>query len=405
MRTGLVCVGVAWAVIASAGAARADAQINVGEQYQRATKLLEDGEHEQALELIDRALVAAPKELGLLRLKGAVMIKLHDYLGALAAHQAYLDAGAVGANRREAQKIVDSLLAAKSTFLEISLANGPADIYLDSKTQAALCRAETACHKPVLPGEYKVIAERPGFERWTGRVTIEKDATAKLAVVLIEQRSRLTVRAVPPGPRITVDGAVYDAPTSVPPGAHQVVVTLAGHKAVRREVIASKGKPIELDIALVPLVPLRVDPAGAVLLLDGTRVALADGHLEIPPGRHVLVARAKGFRSERIEIPAARGAGYQLAIELRPSQLTAQRKLALAVGGVGLISVGAGVRLGLEHGQFRTPPSQLGYGFGGFAVALALVLWREGAPRPRPSRIHLIPRLGSVAGLELAVGF
>ena len=400
MRTWLVCVGVA-----CAGVATADSPVDVSAQYQRAAKLDDNGEHEKALDLINQGLATAPKDLRLLSLKGAVLIKLHNYLDALAAHQAYLDAGATGANRREAQKIVDSLLAVKSTSLEISLANGPADVYLDSKTQGALCRAETSCNRPVLPGEYDVIAERPGFERWTGHVTVEKGTTVKLAVKLVEQPSRLTVRVVQPGARVTVDDAVYGAPTAVPPGTHQVVVTLAGHKAARREAIAREGKPIELDIALVRLVPFRVEPPGAVLLLDGKPIPIQDGHIEIPAGPHVLAARAKGFRGERIEIPAARGADYQLAIELRPSQLTAQRKLALVVSGAGLVSVGAGVVLGLEQGQFRTPPSQLGYGLGGFAVAVALVLWREGAPRPRPSRIAVTPRLDSVVGLELAVGF
>ena len=38
----------------------------------------------------------------------------------------------------------------------------------------------------MLPGDYKVIAERPGFERWTGRVTVENGKTAKLGVTLAE---------------------------------------------------------------------------------------------------------------------------------------------------------------------------------------------------------------------------
>jgi PEGA domain len=277
-----------------------------------------------------------------------------------------------------------------------------------------LCRAEKSCQKPVLPGEYKVIAERPGFQRWTTRVTVDKGTTAKVAIALVEQRSPLTVRVVPSGARVTVDGAAYDAsaPTSVAPGAHRVEVTLAGHKAVRRELIAREGKPIDLEVALPLLVPIRVAPPSAELFLDGQPIAVEDGRVAIPAGAHVLAARAKGFHGDTVAIPAARGASYQLAVELqRASRLTPRRKLALVAGGAGLVSIGAGAVLGLEKGQFRTPPSQLGYGLGGWAVAVAIGLWLEGKPRARPSqRIAVTPYVGSargdsVAGLGLAVGF
>jgi PEGA domain len=406
MRTWLVC-----ACVACAGVAMAGPQVDVDQQYQQAAKLDESGEPERALELIEQGLASAPKHLKLLGLKGAVLIKLRNYVGALAAHQAYLDAGVTGANRREAQRIVDSLLAVKSTFLEVSVANGPADIYLDSRTYGVLCRVETSCTRPMLPGEYKVIAERPGFERWTGRVTVEKGTTAKVAIKLVEQPSQLTVRAQPPGARVTVDGAVYTAPISVAPGQHRVVATLAGHAAVRREVTAREGRPIELDVALAPHVPIQVAPLGAELLLDGKPVEVKDGHIELPAGAHVLHASAAGYRSDRIAIPAARGADYQLALALRPVRLTRQRKVALAVGGAALVSLGIGVVLGLEEGQLQTHPSQLGHSLGWCAATVAIGLWLGGGPQAQPApRIAVTPyvdsaRGHSVAGLGLAVRF
>ncbi|HWO26064.1 MAG TPA: PEGA domain-containing protein [Kofleriaceae bacterium] len=399
MRTWLVCMGVACAGVAAAGP-----EAGLDQQYQQAARLDDSGEHEKALELVNQGLASAPNDLRLLGLKGAVLIKLRDYVGALAAHQAYLAAGATGANRREAQRIVDSLLAVKSTFLEITLANGPADVYLDSKTYGVLCRMERSCQKPVLPGEYKVIAERPGFERWSTRVTVDKDMTAKVAIKLIEQPSQLTVRTTPPGARVKVDGAPYTAPTSLPPGKHRVVVTLAGHAAVRREVTAREGKAIELDVTLMPRVSIQVEPPGAELLLDGNPIAIEDGLIEIPAGAHVLFVSAKGYRSDRIEVPAARGPDYQLAIELQPGRLTPQRKLALAVGGAALISVGAGVVFGLNGGQFRTFESQLGYDVGGFALAVAIGLWLGDVPRAQPApRVTVTPRVDSVTGLGLGL--
>src|ERR1043165_1987637 len=160
------------------GVARAAPNVDVRAAFKTAAQLDSAGDYEKALAAIEQGLAAAPQDLPLLGLKGAVLLKLRDYAGALAAYHTFLAAGAKGADRREAQKIVDSLRAVKSTFLEIT-ANGPAAIYLDSRSQGVFCTAAPSCNKPVLPGDYRVIAERDGFERWTGRVTVENDGTAK----------------------------------------------------------------------------------------------------------------------------------------------------------------------------------------------------------------------------------
>src|SRR5262249_12140013 len=143
---------------------------------------------------------------------------------------------------------------------------------------------------------------------------------------------------------------------------HRVVVSLAGNMEERREVSAHEGKPVELNVSLTPLVPARIEPAGATLLLDDKPIAIEEGSLAIPPGSHVLVARAPGFAHRRMEIPADRSADYTLPVELArvevvvppppaPSRFTGRRKIAVAVGGVGVVAVTSGVVLGLQSKQ------------------------------------------------------
>jgi hypothetical protein len=140
LRSCIVCVGVACTAIAVAAPAGSPR-----DKYKAAVQLDENGDAEKALAVIDEGLSLAPRDLGLLGLKGTVLLKLRDYSGALAAYQAYLDAGATGANRREAQKIVRDLSAVRSTSLELSVSGGtsagPATIFLDTKTQGAFCTA------------------------------------------------------------------------------------------------------------------------------------------------------------------------------------------------------------------------------------------------------------------------
>jgi len=428
IRTWIVCVGVA-----CTGVALAAPQVDAQEKYKLAVQLDDNGDAEKALVLINEGLAIAPKDLPLLGLKGAVLLKLRDYTAALAAYQAYLDAGVTGANRREAEKIVNNLGAVKSTFLAVTLANGPAAIYLDSKTQGVFCTAAPSCNQAMLPGQYKVLAERDGFERWTGRVTIENGKTATLAITLVEKPSLLTVRVAQPGARVTVDDTAYDAPTTVPAGNHRVVVSLPGHADARLEAAAHEGKPVELDVVLGLLVAIRVEPPGAALWFDGKPVAIADGSLAIPPGAHTLVARAQGFQDGRIEIPAVRAPDYKLEVGLvRVVRLTNRRKIALVAGGVGLVAVAGGVVLGLQSRQLdhdtyalcpstsapcpdaskandlnqrarsRARTANIAYGAAGGAAIAAAVLWLTGAPE---SRVAVTPQLGAVAGLDVAVRF
>jgi len=441
----LICAGIVCACVAYATSTWADARADSRATYRRAAQLVDRGDAEAALAVIDAGLAAAPRNLSLLGLKGMVLMSLYDYAGAFATYQAYLDAGARGANRREVQKIVNNLRAVQSTHLEVTVANGPAAIFLDSTARRPICAAVPPCIQAVLPGSYKVIAERAGFVRWTGPVTIVGGETTKLAVTLVEKPSVLTVRVAQPGARVTVDDTAYTTPTTVPAGVHRVVVSLSGHVTHRLEATARQGAAIDLDVALAPLVAVRVSPPHARLALDGTSIAFEDGGIAVPPGRHVLVASAPGFGDRRVEIPAIRADGYHIVVELaRPRQDVAppaaarwltRRNVAIAASGVGLAALASGVALGiqsrrLDHDTYALCPpasrscgaaqeanelnrrarsraleANIGFGIAGGAAIAAAVLWFTAAPE---SRVVVVPHLGAprdVAGLDLAVRF
>jgi hypothetical protein len=456
MHVWIVCAGVACAGLAIAApkpaapkpAAPTTPKVDARSKYQEAVKLSDQGEPEKALAAIEEGLALAPQDRPLLALQRTVLLNLRDYAGALAAYQAYVDTGLKGATLRAAMKIIGDLEAVKSTSLDITLASGAAPIYLDTKTQGVFCTAAPSCNKALLPGDYKVIVERAGFERWTGRVTVERGKTATVAVTLVEKPSVLTVRVAQPGARVTVDDAVYEAPAKVAAGPHRVVVSLAGHAEARLEAAAHEGKPVELDVALTPLVAVHVEPAEAQVLLDDKPVAVVDGHLGLPPGAHALIARAAGFVERHIEIPAERAPEYTIEVKLEvklevnvaraasppasPSRFTGRRKIGLAVGGVGLVAVSAGIVLGVQSSQLdkdayalcpsattpcadareatdlnvrarsRALQANVAYGIAGGAAIAAAVLWFTGAPE---SRVAITPQLGAVAGLDVSVRF
>lgn len=407
------CGWIACVSVLCTGVALAAPKVELQNELKRAKALNDGGDYDQALAVIDQALASAPSDLDLLALRAAVLLDRRDYIAALAAYQAYLKAGPTSGNRRKALKIVNDLDAVRSTFLEITVTNGPAAIYLDSRTQGQFCLAEPSCKAPLLPREYKLIAERSGFERWAEDITVAHGKVTLRTITLVEKPSQLTVRVTPAAARVSLDGAAYDAPTTVAAGRHSLAVSLAGHMDQTLEVAAHEGKPVELNVVLTPLVPTRSEPPGAALFLDGKPIAIRDGTLAIPPGPHVLLARAPGYRDRRFDIPAVRHPDFKLAVELDtlPEPLTSRRNLALmAVGATMVTAVGGAVLLNNanENDDLRGFRRGAGYTFcalSGISAVGAVVLWVT-APR---LRVAVTPRVdgvaGGVAGLDIAMRF
>lgn len=306
-------VGACVAVALLGGSAGAGPREVARDKHKAASKLAGSDENEAALALVDEGLALAPGDLPLLLLRGALLLKTRDYAGALVAYQAYLDGGAQGANKRAAQNILASLQPVRTTFVDIA-ASGPATVYLDTRSAGAFCTAP--CKKALLPGDYKLIAEREGFEKWSARVTVVAGQTAPVAVALVEKPSALTLRVTPPEARVTVDGAPLVAGAPVPAGAHQLVVALAGHATVTRTFDAHVGAPVDLGVDLIPLTPLVVTPADASLTLDAQPITPEAGGLAVPAGAHVLRVAAPRHRDLTVTIPAARPAGFTLEARL-----------------------------------------------------------------------------------------
>jgi hypothetical protein len=225
----------------------------------------------------------------------------------------------------------------------------------------------------------------------------------------VDHAGREAIAAHDPGDaRVTVDGTAYDAPTAVAAGTHHVVAARAGYAETRRDATGHDGTPINLEVALVALVSVRLSPAGATLVLDGKPLAVQDGGAAIPPGSHVVVARAPGFREQRIEIPVERAADYQLAIELVPDR--APRAPAAHSGpmaslrefGIGMVE-GSAALLGVGFitavKAQSTPDDQriadVLLVTGGVAAVAGAILWVTAPDQRRPQAARIVPTLGT----------
>jgi len=288
----------------------------------KAAELVAAGEVEAALVEINQGLASAPRDLPLLLLKGQALLLLRDYEGALGAYKAFLAAGATGGNRREVLKIVANLEVVSTTSLEVEAKPGPAQIYLDSRTLDLLCEAAPTCTRPILPGRYKVIVERPGYLRASQQLKIEAGTRASVVLTMTEKPSSLTVTTSVPA-EVSIDGQpAGSSPVTreLPAGDHQIEVISPGHGSEKRTVALHQGEPATLDVTLCELVGLAVTPADATVEVDGAPARReADGKLCVSPGEHTVTAKAVAFHDGSASIATrAEGPAADIALTLAP---------------------------------------------------------------------------------------
>lgn len=325
-------------------------------KYREAAKLAADDDNEKALALVDEGLAVAPKSLQLLELKANLLVKMRDYDGALSAFQSYIDAGATGANKRAAQKIVASLQPVKTSFLEVSVTNGEdANVYLDTKSQGAWCTTAT-CKRGMLPGTYKIIVERTGFDRWTKSVTVEAGKLASVSVTLAEKPSQVTFKPSQPGAVIEVDGNAVsaDAPVTLPAGDHAVVAKLPHFATVTQKLALHEGKAATVEVALVPIVPFTANAAGAEVSVDGAKVAPEQGGIAIAAGAHVVAVTAPGFHGATVDVPVERPADYKLDVTL--AEIGAMVDVSNAPKGARIVVDGKTIATMPTTGPVEVPP-------------------------------------------------
>ncbi|HUQ04725.1 MAG TPA: PEGA domain-containing protein [Kofleriaceae bacterium] len=302
-----------------------DASRAAATKHKRAARLVADGEYTQALALIDDGLTAAPGNLQLLQLRGSALLEMRDFEGALAAYETFLAAGPKGANRRTALRIIANLQSVRTTKLALTIKGAASDdaanVYLDTKTLGVFCTAAPACEKGMLPGEYKLIVERPGHKKLTERVTVELGQTLTLERAMLEEPSPLavSVTAAAGTSTVVVDGKELGAApqsVTVEPGEHTLELRTAGHVTERQTIVAQKGKPIEVALTLRRLVPIAVNVSGAEVLIGDAPAPRESDQLALPTGAVTLSVRAKGYRVATVEVPAVRPDDYRVAVEL-----------------------------------------------------------------------------------------
>jgi hypothetical protein len=295
------------------------------ELFKKAEAAYTRDETEEALKDIEAGLLLSPNYLDLLFLRGHVYLKTRDYQEADSAYKAFLEAGAKGSKRREAEELREVLSGILATRLTVTVENGPAKVYLRSRIDGVLCVADPSCTEQVRPGTHKVIIERAGYATViVDRFEIKKGESRDITKTLTELPSEVEISSTPAGAQVTIDGeaaGVTPIKKKLPAGEHAVEVKLEGRAPSAAKIAAREGKPITHAVTLHELLPLALSVPDAEVFLNGAKAAVYEGALVLPPdsGEALAVtAKAAGYHDAIAEVPKARVPGSVLELRLRP---------------------------------------------------------------------------------------
>lgn len=204
------------------------------------------------------------------------------------------------------------------------------------------------------------------------------ESTAHAAEECIErvaphvQNPLIEVRTAPPGASVMVDGVDMGKTPwtgTVQPGKRQVDVTLEGHRAVKREVVAARGKKELVRLVLVPesvggVLAIRSVPEGAALTLDGEKIG--ETPLEgfgVKPGKYVLEARLSGYLPVAMALPVEDGELVERDLTLVPEGggpvVKRPQWPAWLMMGSGVVAAGVGGFFGYQAVNDRQDADQL----------------------------------------------
>lgn len=164
----------------------------------------------------------------------------------------------------------------------------------------------------------------------------ERDAPAAtrarvpgLRELIVDLRGRiatLVVRSNAPAARLLVrqkdEGLINgEKHLATRAGQASVAVEAEGYESFRRDVELSAGTTLVVEANLTSknrdaLVVVRTNPA-ALVLFDGRALGRAPLELRASPGAHELVARADGYREERIPMTLALGDRRDVDVQLQ----------------------------------------------------------------------------------------
>ena len=215
----------------------------------------------------------------------------------------------------------------------------------------------------VLPGEYRLQAERAGYRPLNERLVVTGGGARRFRFTLQRLPGRVTIESDPSAALLQVDGTPRGrtplAALELEPGSHRLRLELPRYQPLEQElVVAGGGKRQRLRLSLRPdwgVVQLTSDPPGAEIWEQDERLGRTPATLELASGPHTLRLSLAGYQSRTLSLQVS--AGEQMRAErIRLERLAGVLELTTTPAGGSVIRDGEYV--GQTPLELRLTPDQ-----------------------------------------------
>ncbi len=207
----------------------------------------------------------------------------------------------------------------------IRLSSSPegADILVDGKDMGR----KTPASLELTEGMRRILLRKAGFR--PGKLEVKVKAGKEISpppVVLEHAPGILKIETVPKGAMATVDGR-YAGKTPLrlevkPEKAHEISVSLKGHKPGKKKLSIGPGKSRTIRFTLEPLycTVFITSPSGTTLFIDGKRQEKNSGSFRLTAAPHAVEIREPSGKRQTRRITPLPGSTLTLDMRIQPSR-------------------------------------------------------------------------------------
>jgi formylglycine-generating enzyme required for sulfatase activity len=191
-------------------------------------------------------------------------------------------------------------------------------------------RGVTPATVSVAAGLRRVELRLPGYANASAEVEVEVGAAQTLPPFALELAAgTLKLSSNPPGAEVSIGAqSAYRGRTPLtldlaPGQLHRIRVFKAGYKRAKRDVEVASGERSELSITLEPKlgrIELVVEPADAVVSVDGEQRGPGAQTLDLVAIRHEIVVAKAGHRAKTLHVTPRPGFPQRIKVSLAALQ-------------------------------------------------------------------------------------
>jgi len=157
--------------------------------------------------------------------------------------------------------------------------------------------------KNLKPGVHQVEVRADGFDNWSDSVEVTAESKSVVTAILQKASGSINIKSTPEGAKIYInDNEVGITPTvlsSIPIGAHDIVVQSVGHECWKKSIIVKKEKELSLNAVLqvnIGSINIESHPENAKVFIDGKEIGKAPNRFtDINVGVHEIEVVLDGY--------------------------------------------------------------------------------------------------------------